>query len=147
MVVYVDVTVTDENSQVLESSIGNGPLIYLHGAKNVIPGLERVLEGRKAGDLFDVTLEPVETFGVFDSGKVRDVPLSALQGVDRVKAGMAFIAEDAEGTDRVFVLRVHRDMATVDGNHPLAGRRLTFSGTVIEVRKATSKELDKGRAF
>ncbi len=144
-VVLIHYTLTNETGTVLDSSSGGEPLAYLQGKGNIIPGLEKALEGRQAGDKLNVRVEPVEGYGVRDAELVQQVPRRAFGSVKDVKPGMQFHAQGAHGQMRVVtVTRVQGDMVTVDGNHPLAGEVLVFDVEVAEVREATGEELEHG---
>ena len=143
--VSIHYTLTDEDGQQLDSSAGQEPLEYLHGANNIIPGLEKALAGKSEGEQVEVTVEPAEGFGEVNPELVQSVPREAFQGVDEVKPGMQFGVQGPEGqVQRVTVSEVHDDTVTIDGNHPLAGQVLHFDVTVEKVREATSEEIEQG---
>ena len=137
-------TLTDEAGRVIDSSSGHGPLTYLHGAGNIVPGLEQAMEGRAAGDRFDVVVSPDQGYGVRDPGLVQVVPRAAFQGVDVIEPGMQFQAHNGQGAMVVTVAAVDAEAVTVDGNHPLAGVPLHFSIEIAQVRAATAEELAHG---
>jgi FKBP-type peptidyl-prolyl cis-trans isomerase SlyD len=140
-VVAIHYTLTDERGQKLDSSRDNEPLTYLHGAHGLIPGLEKQLEGREAGDKFAATVPPEEAYGPKDPELIQDVPLTMLQGIDNLHVGMALQSKSADG--RVQTLRVEaigEDTATLDANHPLAGEVLHFEISVEDVRDASPEE-------
>lgn len=143
-VVTIDYSVTDETNQIIDSSEGREPLKYLHGAGNIIPGLEQALAGKQAGDAFEVTVAPEQAYGQYNPAHVQKVPADAFQGVDNVEVGMSFTAQGENGNFQVRVTAVEGDQVTVDANHPLAGKTLTFRGTVQEVRDATAEEAEHG---
>jgi FKBP-type peptidyl-prolyl cis-trans isomerase SlyD len=144
-VVLIHYTLTDDGGKVLDSSSGGDPLAYLHGQGNIIPGLEKALEGKQAGDKLNVRVEPAEGYGVRDDSLVQQVPRRAFGSVSKVEPGMQFHAQSAQGQMRVVtVTHVQGDMVTVDGNHPLAGEVLVFDVEVAEVRDATGEELEHG---
>jgi FKBP-type peptidyl-prolyl cis-trans isomerase SlyD len=144
-VVLIHYTLTDDGGKVLDSSSGGDPLAYLHGQGNIIPGLEKALEGKQAGDKLNVRVEPAEGYGVRDDSLVQQVPRRAFGSVSKVEPGMQFHAQSAQGQMRVVtVTNVQGDMVTVDGNHPLAGEVLVFDVEVTEVRDATGEELEHG---
>jgi FKBP-type peptidyl-prolyl cis-trans isomerase SlyD len=144
-VVLIHYTLTDDGGKVLDSSSGGDPLAYLHGQGNIIPGLEKALEGKQAGDKLNVRVEPTEGYGVRDASLVQQVPRRAFGSVSKVEPGMQFHAQSAQGQMRVVtVTHVKGDMVTVDGNHPLAGEVLVFDVEVAEVRDATGEELEHG---
>jgi FKBP-type peptidyl-prolyl cis-trans isomerase SlyD len=140
-VVLIHYTLTDDAGKVLDSSSSGEPLAYLHGQGNIIPGLEKALDGKRAGDKLNVRVEPAEGYGVRDDSLVQQVPRRA----PNVQPGMQFHAQSAQGQTRVVtVTRIQGDMVTVDGNHPLAGEVLNFDVEVAEVREPTGEELEHG---
>ena len=144
-VVLIHYTLTDESGQVLDSSSGRDPLAYLHGKGNIIPGLEKALEGKQAGDKLNVAVQPAEGYGERDERLVQDVPREAFENVDEVNPGMQFQAQNEQGQARVVtVTKVADDLITIDANHPLAGANLNFDVEVTEVREPTAEELEHG---
>lgn len=143
-VVVMHYTLTNSQGEVLDSSQGNEPLTYLHGAGNIIPGLEKALVGKQAGDKLTVQVQPAEGYGERRAELVQQVPKRAFQGVNDIKPGMSFQAQGQHGPMRVMVTHVVGDMVTVDGNHPLAGEVLNFDVEVAEVRAATAEEMQHG---
>jgi FKBP-type peptidyl-prolyl cis-trans isomerase SlyD len=143
-VVSMHYRLTNDAGEVLDSSEGRDPLTYLHGAGNIIPGLEKALLGKQAGDKLDVRVTPAEGYGEQDPKLVQQVPRRAFQGIKDIKAGMRFTAQGPRGPQDVVVTRVAGDMVTVDGNHPLAGEHLNFAVEITEVREASEEELAHG---
>jgi len=143
-VVTLNYTVKDEKDQVIDSSEGNEPLVYLHGAKNIVPGLEAALTGKANGDAFEVTVEPKDAYGEYNEEMVQVVPRSAFEGVEKVEPGMVFTAQTQTGPVQLMVTAIEGDDVTVDPNHPLSGKTLHFSGAVSDVRDATPEELEHG---
>lgn len=144
-VVAIHYTLTDEQGQELDSSRGQDPLTYLHGAQGLIPGLERQLEGREPGDSFTATVQPEEGYGPMHPELIQEVPLSVLEGIDNLHVGMALQSRAPDG--QVHNLRVDAigdDTATLNANHPLAGSVLHFDVSVESVREATPEERDHG---
>lgn len=137
-------TLTDDAGKVIDSSSGHAPLAYLHGAGNIVPGLEKALEGRAAGDKFDVVVSPEEGYGEPNEMLIQTVPREAFQGVDELEVGMAFQAQTPQGAISVVISKIEDGMVTVDGNHPLAGQNLHFAIEVVEVRDASLEELAHG---
>ena len=145
MVVSMHYTLTDDGGNVLDSSEGSDPLSYLHGANNIIPGLEKALIGKMANDALQVKVEPVEGYGEKIPELIQQVDKAAFQGVDNLEAGMAFEAQGENGqVQRVVITEIEGDQVTVDGNHPLAGVALNFDVKIISVRDATEEELAHG---
>lgn len=143
-VVYIDYTLTNDAGEVLDSSEGHEPLAYLHGAQNIIPGLERELAGHSKGDSLQVSIEPADGYGEYNKELTQVVPSSMFEGVDQIEVGMQFQAETPAGVQIIRIAAVDGDNITIDGNHPLAGERLHFDVTVADVRDATAEELEHG---
>ena len=143
-VVSLDYTVRDDSGQVIDTSEGNDPLVYLHGAQNIIPGLESALVGKESGEHFDISVQPADGYGEYKEELVQVVPRSAFEGVDKIEPGMVFTAQTEGGPVQLMVTGIEEDDITVDPNHPLAGKVLHFSGTVLGIREATQEELDHG---
>ncbi|WP_025733803.1 FKBP-type peptidyl-prolyl cis-trans isomerase [Carnimonas nigrificans] len=143
-VVSFHYTLTNDEGEVLDSSEGREPLSYLQGKGNIIPGLERQLEGREAGDKLQVRVEPAEGYGEVQPQLVQEVPRASFQGVESIEPGMQFQAQTQGGPLLVTVTKVEGDTVTVDGNHPLAGQPLNFDVAVETVREASDEELEHG---
>jgi FKBP-type peptidyl-prolyl cis-trans isomerase SlyD len=142
--VQINYTLKNDAGEVLDSSEGAEPLAYLQGNGNLIPGLEKALEGKRAGDAVNVTIPPEEAYGVRDATLIQDVPRSAFEGIADIEVGMQFHAESNQGPRTVTVTKVAADTVTVDGNHPLADQTLHFAVQIIEVRAASQEELSHG---
>lgn len=143
-VVAIDYKLTDDAGQVLDTSEGRGPLSYLHGSGGIIPGLERELEGKSAGDQLQVAIAPADAYGHRNDSLQQEVPREQFEHVDDLRPGMQFRVDAPQGPMVFTVVEVGDDMVTVDGNHPLAGVPLNFDVTVREVREATPDELAHG---
>ena len=143
-VVTIDYELTDQDGTVLDSSEG-GNFAYLHGANNIIPGLENALTGKSSGDQLSVAVPPEEGYGARDESRMQAVPRDMFPSDTNVEVGMQFHAEGPDGQVLVVsVASVDGDQVTVDGNHPLAGVNLNFEVNVLEVRGATDEEIDHG---
>lgn len=143
-VATISYTVKDDKGQIIDSSEGDEPLVYLHGAKNIIVGLENELTGKAVGDAFDVTVEPSEGYGEYNADMVKVVPRDAFEGVDKVEPGMVFTAQTEGGPMQLMVTGIEGDQVTIDPNHPLAGKVLHFSGEVTDIRDASVEEISHG---
>jgi len=143
-VVTIHYTLTDQEGEVLDSSVGEQPLSYLHGRGNIIIGLEKALEGKKAGEKLQVTVPPDEAYGTVNEALVMQIPRTAFKDVDNLEPGMRFQVQGNEGVQVVTVTDIGESDVTVDGNHPLAGEELTFDVEITEVREATQEELSHG---
>jgi FKBP-type peptidyl-prolyl cis-trans isomerase SlyD len=143
-VVAIDYTLTDDNNQVLDSSSGSEPLEYLHGYDNIIPGLERALEGKAAGDKFTVAVSAADAYGERDEKLIMNVPLDRFEGIESLEKGMQFEAQTPDGYRIVTVTEVEDKTVTIDGNHPLAGVDLNFDVAITSIREAKAEELSHG---
>jgi FKBP-type peptidyl-prolyl cis-trans isomerase SlyD len=143
-VVQIHYTLTNDDGEVLDSSKGQGPLAYIHGIGNIIPGLEQALDGRAIGDKFQVTIPPEDAYGVRNDDLVQAVPRGAFEGVDEILPGMQFHAQSPDGLQLFTVVDVAGDEVVLDGNHPMAGITLNFDVEVAGIRDATAEELDHG---
>ncbi len=144
-VVSMHYKLTDNDGNVIDSSEGMEPLTYLHGAGNIIPGLEKALLGKVEKDALTVKVSPVDGYGEVMQELVETVPKVAFQGVDTIEPGMSFEAQDPNGQmQRIVVKKVEGDMFTVDANHPLAGVELNFDVNIVSVREATEEEISHG---
>ncbi|GAA5010088.1 peptidylprolyl isomerase [Acinetobacter puyangensis] len=142
-VVKFNYTLTNGEGQILDKSEGQ-PLAYLHGASNIIPGLENALTGKTTGEKLTVNVPAAEGYGEYHAELVQEVPRQMFQGVDNIQAGMQFQAQTEDGVQIVTVKDVQEENVIIDGNHPLAGQDLTFDVEIVEVRPATQEELDHG---
>lgn len=142
-VVSIEYTLKDDKGEVLDTSVGKDPLQYLHGANNIVPGLERALEGKAIGDSVEVTLTPEDGYGQRDEKAIRNVPLRKLPH-QRPAAGMRLRVDTDIGPRIVTVTAVRGDYATVDANHPLAGQTLHFNVTIKDLREPTEEEIAHG---
>lgn len=139
-VASIHYTLTDNKGEILDTSDGREPLVYLHGAGNLIAGMEEGLEGKAKGDKFQLKISPDKGYGELDPSMTQKVPRSAF-GDQQVKPGMKFSTGNGAV---VTVTEVGLDSVTVDANHPLAGVELNFAVEVMDVRSATAEEVSHG---
>ena len=135
-------TLKNEDGEQMETSREKDPMSYLHGANNIIPGLEKALEGHAVNDAFSVTVQPEEAYGVRNETNVQRVPLKRLKGIGKVSVGQILNLQTNQGQVQVTVLKVGRFNIDVDGNHPLAGKALTFDVEITDIRDASEEELE-----
>lgn len=144
-VVEFHYSLLNAENEVLDNTRDGDPLPYLHGHRNIIPGLENALEGREEGEVFQITVHPDEGYGRRDNGLVQTIKRDVFGDV-ALEVGMHYQVEDDEGELQVVeVIELNDSEVTVDGNHPYAGHMLTFDIEVISVRDATEQELAQGR--
>jgi len=132
-----------ESGEQIDSSRGRGPVSYLHGFEQILPGLERALEGLEVDASATVTLSADEAYGPYDARLVRSVPRTEVK--DGVKVGGRVRIRTPQGIAVLRVLEVTDDAVTLDANHPLAGRALRFEVQVVDVQQAAPEELSAGR--
>jgi FKBP-type peptidyl-prolyl cis-trans isomerase SlyD len=143
LVVSIGYTLKDTDNQVIDSTPVSEPLVYLHGYENIIPGLEKALEGKTVGDTFDIIIPVSEAYGERNENLVMELPLDRFDD-EQVEEGMRFQAQTEAGYQIVTVTGVSNGMATIDGNHPLSGMELNFNVTVTDIREANPEELAHG---
>ncbi|HTE41484.1 MAG TPA: peptidylprolyl isomerase, partial [Steroidobacteraceae bacterium] len=114
-------TLTNDAGEVIDSSSGGDALVFLQGHGNLIPGLERELQGKKAGDKLKVRIAPADGYGEQDDALIQEVPRAAFGPTATLEVGMQFQAHSNDGDRTVTITKVEGDAVTVDGNHPLAG--------------------------
>jgi len=143
-VVLFDYTLTDNDKEIIDSSREEGALTYLHGEGQIVKGLEKAMEGRKAGDSFKISVSPEEGYGLPDPSKIVVVNADQIEGGEELEEGMQLEASNEEGEQIVVVSKIEGDRITLDGNHPLAGMTLHFDVTISEVRAASAEEIEHG---
>ncbi|MFT5153501.1 MAG: FKBP-type peptidyl-prolyl cis-trans isomerase SlyD [Planctomycetota bacterium] len=143
-VALIEYKLTDDQGEVIDSSDGGDPLAYLHGAGNLIPGLEAELQGKGGGDAFKVRIAPEDGYGERKEEMVQEVPRTQFPDDVEIEAGMQFQAPGPDGAAVVTVVGVEGDKVKLDANHPLAGIALNFDVKIVEVRTASAEELEHG---
>jgi len=139
-------TLRNSSGEDLETSRDGEATAYLHGANNIIPGLETALEGLETGAHTEVTLTPEQAYGERREDRVQKVPVKHLVYRGALKAGMTVQLNTAEGRHPVTVTKVGRHSAEIDTNHPLAGQTLIFDIDIVDVRAASAEEVAHGHA-
>jgi FKBP-type peptidyl-prolyl cis-trans isomerase SlyD len=145
----VDLRYSLKNSQgeLLDEADAADPFTYLHGAQQVVPGLESALEGLKIGDKKKVVVSPEDGYGIKDPKLSMVVKKAQFPGNLELEAGMQFEATSNTGEEIIFTVEsIEGDEVRVDGNHPLAGETLHFDVEVLQIRDATQEEIEHGHA-
>ena len=143
-VVTLHYTLTDNDGKVIDKS-EDGSFAYLHGARNIIPGLEDALTGKSAGEEMSVSVSPEQAYGVRDEAMLQQVPKNMFEDASQIAVGTQFHAQGPNGEMLVVtVLEVEDEHVIVDGNHPLAGVELNFDVKIIDVRDASEEEVEHG---
>lgn len=145
-VVSFHYTLKNAAGEEMESSREQEPMKYLHGANNIIIGLEKAMEGHAVGDEFSVTVEPEDAYGIRNEKNVQRVPIKRLKGAGKLRKGQILNLQTKQGAVQVTVLKVGRFNVDVDGNHPLAGVQLTFDVEITDIRDASEEETKHGHA-
>jgi FKBP-type peptidyl-prolyl cis-trans isomerase SlyD len=145
-IVSIHYRLTNGEGEELDSSAGGEPLAYLHGADNIVPGLERQLEGKTVGDKLKAVVPPSEGYGEHSGMSPQPVPRSAFEGGEP-QEGMPLLLEDDDGNEMQFwIAEVQDEVVLLSPDHPLAGVTLCFDIEVVEIRDATDEELEHGHA-
>ncbi len=143
-VVNLNYTLTDNDGQVIDES-KDGSFAYLHGAQNIIPGLEKELTDKSVGDKFTVKVSPEEGYGPRDDARIEDVPREMFPEDQDIEPGMMFHAQGPNGeTITVTVVEADDKTVKIDSNHALAGVELNFDVEVVGIRDAEAVELEHG---
>lgn len=145
-VVSIDYVLTDSAGNVLDRSPEGRPLVYLHGARNIVKGLEEALEGKKPGDSLEVTVPPEKGYGPKRSIRPQRILRSKFPENAKIEKGTRFIIQGPEGPFPVWVTKVMGREVQVTPEHPLAGQTLHFTVKVHAVRDATPEERQHGHA-
>ena len=143
-VVTLHYILTDNEGRVIDKS-DDGSFAYLHGASNIIPGLENALSGKSAGEELTVSVSPEDAYGARDEAMLQQVPKNMFEDTNQIAVGTQFHAQGPNGEMLVVtVMEVQEEHVLVDGNHPLAGVDLNFDVKIIEVRDASEEEVEHG---
>jgi FKBP-type peptidyl-prolyl cis-trans isomerase SlyD len=145
-VVSIQYTLTDDKADVVDSSTEADPLSYIQGAGQLLPAVEDALEGKSPGDSLRLELSPEEGYGLRDDSLVFVVSREKLDGVEETALGTRYRVKTRDGEKVLTLTEIGDKRVTLDGNHPLAGKRLHFDISVIEVRECTAEEMSHGHA-
>lgn len=145
-VVTMTYTLTNDQGDIIDQADATAPFAYLHGANNIIPGLEKHLTGKQARDSLTVSVPPAEAYGEYDARLTQTVPRAMFGGIpdEQIVVGAEFHAQTAAGHQVVRIAAKDAHSVTIDANHPLAGVTLTFAITILDVRPATAEEIAHG---
>ncbi|MBX3047411.1 MAG: peptidylprolyl isomerase [Anaerolineales bacterium] len=133
------------DGEVLDEAGKDDAIQFLHGHRNIIPGLENELTGLKLGDSKKVSVKPEDGYGLTDSEEIEEISLEDFPEGIVPEIGMELEVKDEDGNDLYGrVLAITEDTVTMDFNHPLAGKTLDFEVTVVGLRNATGEELSHG---
>ena len=143
-VVTLHYTLKDNDGNIIDQS-DDGSFLYMHGAMNIIPGLENALAGKSAGDEISVKVSPEEGYCVKDDARIQEVPKDMFDSADEIQVGVQFHAQGPDGSAVVVtVIEVKDDAVVIDANHALAGVDLNFEVKIVDVREASEEEIEHG---
>ena len=144
-VATLEYRLTLDDGEEVDASSPEDPLVYLHGYEEIVPGLERALEGKSTGERIQVTVKPEDAYGAYDPNGVEEVPRDQLPADLELEVGGIITATDDDGDEVEFIIKELRDgIVVVDFNHPMAGKTLHFDVTIRDVRAATDEEKEHG---
>lgn len=143
-VVTLNYTLTDNDGEIIDQALDSS-FVYLHGAQNIIPGLENALTGKSVGDQVKVKVSPEEGYGHRNEDRVEDVPREMFPADEEINPGMVFHAEGPNGEMiTVSVVEITDQTVKIDSNHALAGVELNFDVEVMAIRDAEAVEVEHG---
>lgn len=146
-IVSMHYQLTNGFGELIDSSQGDLPMVYMHNSNALLPTLERELTGHRAGDPVAVTIYPEDGYGYADEELVAEWPRDSIEKTQELSLGMRFKALSKDGESQmVTVTEIRDDTVVLDANHPLAGQVLNFTIAIISVREPTPSELEQGHA-
>lgn len=144
-VVHLNYRLTNMQGRLLDSSVEKAQLVYLHGANNIVAGLEKALTGKQQGDSFSVDIP--QAYGPRHDQLEQEFPISAIEAMENPRVGSVLNVKTRNGEiQRLYITAITDDKVTIDANHPLAGLDLHFEGVIDHVRRATEQEITDGVA-
>lgn len=143
-VVTMNYTLKNDAGEVMDTSAGRDPLVYVHGVGALIPGLENELEGKMANDKVSAVIAPEDAYGARSEDLLRVVSKDGFQGEEELLEGMRVQLDTEQGPMVAVVSAITGDEVTLDMNHPLADMTLYFDVEVVGVRPATADEVAHG---
>ena len=147
-VVYIAFKLKDTNGDILDEASKDAPLPFIAGREQIIPGLEAALLGKKDGDKINIVIEPDDAFGNYDEGFIQETTKEMFDEIDGLAEGMdvEVEVETEEGTTLAIakISKITNDNVTLDLNHPLTGKTLSYEVEVVATREMTAEEMDLG---
>lgn len=144
MVVTFGYILTAEGQEI-ERATADDPAEYLHGAENIIPGLEEALAGKHVGDKFSITLQPEDAYGEYDEEDLDEIERDDIPDGAELEVGMVLILEDDNNNMfEASVKEINADTVVLDFNPPLAGKTITYDIEIFDIREADEDELEHG---
>ncbi len=143
-VVTIEYRMVDQRGELIDSSDGGESLSFIQGREEVLPAIEKAVEGRQAGERVTLTPNPEDCFGVRDESKLAIIPREQFRHSDQLKSGMQFYTRKNGYDLPVTVTAIDNHQITVDGNHPLAGEPINIDLVIVDVRRAIDTEIESG---
>ena len=140
-VVTLEYALMKDSGEVIESSKEDGSYEYIYGTGDMLPGVEKALLGLTKGDYIDITIPPEEGFGIRDESLIEEIDIDQFPDGAEIEEGMEFDVEDEDGEGIITILERTGNSVKVDSNHPLSGKTLKVTATVIDVREADPSEI------
>lgn len=139
-------TLKDDAGEILDVADENNPFLYMHGVGGMIPGLEKALDSKQAGEKVVISVPPADAYGERNPNLTQDVPREMFGSIpdEDMVVGAQFQAQTDQGVEIITVAAIEGDTIKIDGNHPMAGETLHFDVDVIDVRDATDEEIAHG---
>jgi FKBP-type peptidyl-prolyl cis-trans isomerase SlyD len=146
LVVGMQYTLKLEDGEVVDESEPGDPLYYLHGADNIIPGLENALTGMSLNESKTVRVKPEDGYGAYNDEAFEEISRDSFPEDVELEPGLMIMLEDEDGRmmDAVVAEIGEDGTVTLDFNHPLAGETLFFEVKIVELREATAEEREHG---
>ncbi len=141
--VKINYSIKDDNGGIIDSSEASGPLEYIHGTGSIIDGLEDLLEGKTAGEKVSSEIPPEKGYGKRDESMMHQMERELFNEIEDLQPGIQLLIQDQELNQVMTVVEVREDKVTLDGNHPLAGVKINVDAEILEVRDATTSELEQ----
>ena len=138
--VSIHYRLTLDDGTVADDSFDGDPMVYVHGAGQIVPGLERQLAGKSAGDECQLQVDAADAYGEYDPAAEQAVPRDKLPAAAKIQPGMSLQARGPHGPVTVWISKVQGDDVILSTNHPLAGQRLSFQVQIVDVRAATAEQ-------
>lgn len=146
-VVSMHYQLTNGFGELIDSSQGDLPLVYMHNTNALLVSLERELTGKQAGEQVAVTIYPEDGYGYADEELIAEWPRDSIEKTQELIIGMRFKALSKDGESQLVTLtEIREDTVVLDANHPLAGQVLNFTVAIVDVREPTETELEQGFA-
>jgi FKBP-type peptidyl-prolyl cis-trans isomerase SlyD len=133
------------DGELIDSSEANDPIIFIQGHSNIISGLENAIEGMKVGESKEVFVKAVDAYGEYDAEDFVEIPKAEIPEEIPLEIGTEITVNDEDGEEMsAFIEEVSLETVTLNFNHPLAGKDLTFKVKIVDIREATAEELEHG---